>query len=153
MALYSSLFEVAGGFAKKSADDTAAGQISQEAGQSVASGIQASIEDRRRASYVASGARAKTAASGLTTTDTSAIKNVGDIRGQGEYEAQTALYQGYDRASELTYRANQLRNEGNNAVVSSVIDAGTSFYDKYAANELEARKNPNLNISPWDGMF
>lgn len=128
--------KIAGGFAQKSAADSAAGQISQEAGQSVASGIQASIEDRRRATYVASNARARTAASGLTTTSTSAIANVGNIRGEGEYRALTDLYQGADRASELNFRAGQLRTQGDNAVAASVLSGATSFYDKYAADSL-----------------
>lgn len=129
--------KIAGGFAQKSADDAAAGQVSQEAGQSVASGIQAAIADRRRATYVASNARARTAASGLTTTGTSAIANVGQIRGEGEYRALTDLYQGADRASELNFRATQLRTQGDNAVASSVLSGATSFYDKYAADSLK----------------
>lgn len=132
VALAGSASRVAGGFAQKGADNTAAGEMQQEAGQSVASGIQASIEDRRRASYVASSARAHTAASGMTTTGTSAIENVGQIRGEGEYRALTSLYQGEDRADELDFRAGQLRDQGNNAAISGVLEAGTSFYDKYA---------------------
>jgi hypothetical protein len=132
--------KVAGGYAQKGALDSAAAQLEQEAGQSVASGIQGAIQDRRRATYVASNARARTAAGGLTTTGTSAIANVGQIRGQGEYNALTALYQGEDRAQELDYRATGMRRSGSNAVtsgwlsgISSVLSGGTSFYDKYGA--------------------
>lgn len=132
--------KIAGGYAQKGALDASASQLEQEAGQSVASGIQGAIQDRRRATYVASNARASTAAGGLTTTGTSAIANVGQIRGQGEYNALTALYQGEDRAQELDYRATGERRAGSNAVTSgwisgasSVLSGGTSFYDKYGA--------------------
>lgn len=132
--------KIAGGYAQKNALDSAAGELSQEAGQSVAAGIQGAIQDRRRATYVASSARARTAAGGMTTTGTSAIANVGEIRGQGEYNALTALYQGADRASELNFKAAGMRQSGSNAVtagwisgISSVLSGGTSFYDKYGA--------------------
>jgi hypothetical protein len=130
--------KVAGGYAQRSALDASAAQLSQEGGQSIASGIQGAIQDRRRAAYVASNARAATAAGGLTTTGTSAVKTVGDIRGEGEYRALTSMYQGYDRANELDFRANQMRTEGSNAIksgwvagASTVLSGGTSFYDKY----------------------
>jgi hypothetical protein len=132
--------KIAAGYSQKNALDTGAAQLEQQAGQSVASGIQGAIQDRRRATYVASNARATTAAAGLTTTGTSAIANVGAIRGEGEYRALTSLYQGYDRASELDERASGMRTEGSNAVksgwisgISSVLSGGSSFYDKYGA--------------------
>jgi len=130
--------KVSAGYAQKAGLDASANELTQEAGQSVASGIQGAIEDRRRATYVASSARARTAASGMTTTGISAETNIGNIRGEGEYRALTSLYQGYDRASELNFRAGQMRTEGQNAVTggwlagaSTVLSGGTSFYDKY----------------------
>lgn len=132
--------KVASGYSQKNALNASASELQQEAGQSVASGIQGAIQDRRRATYVASNARAATAAGGLTTTGTSAIANVGQIRGEGEYRALTSMYQGEDRASELDFRASQMRNEGSNAVkagwlsgMSSVLSGGSSFYSKYGA--------------------
>jgi hypothetical protein len=138
--------KVSSGYAQRNALDASASQLEQEAGQSVASGIQGAIQDRRRATYVASSARARTAAGGFATTGTSAIANVGAIRGQGEYNALTALYQGYDRASELDYRATGMRRSGSNAVtggwlagMSNVLSyagspAGQSFYDNYGSD-------------------
>lgn len=132
--------QIYGGMQKKRADDYAAAQLGQEAGQSTASGIQGAIEQRRRASYVASSARARIAASGMTTTGPSAITTVGGITSEGEYRARTALYQGEDRAQELQYRAAGLRNEGDAAEkagwmggISSVMSGGSSFYDKYGS--------------------
>lgn len=140
--------QVYGGIQKKRADDFAAAQVSQEAGQSTASGIQGAIEQRRRASYVASSARAHIAASGMATTGPSAITTVGGITGEGDYRALTALYQGEDRAQELRYKASGLRAEGSAAQtagwmsgISSVLTGGynvaneyPTFFDKYGAS-------------------
>lgn len=127
-----------GGIRQKQAMDAAAGELDTEAGQSVASGIQGAIQDRRKATYIASSAQARTAGSGLATTGTSAIANQGQILAQGEYNARTAIYQGEDRANELSYRGTQMRNEGAAAQnagfesgVASVMKGGQSFFDKY----------------------
>lgn len=132
--------KIYGGMKQKAADDYSAGLLTQEAGQSVASGIQGAIMERRKAAYIASSARAKIAGSGLATTGTSAIKTVGDIRAEGEYGALTSLYQGSDRALELGARANVLKSEGSAAetagwlsAAGTAISGGTSFYDKYGA--------------------
>jgi hypothetical protein len=132
--------KIYGGMRQKEAMDQSASMMNTEATQSVASGIQGAIADRRRATYVASNARARTAASGLTTTGTTAEANVGNIRAQGEYNALTSLYQGQDRAQELNFRAGQLRNEGSASQtagwiggISSVLSGGTNFFDKYGA--------------------
>ncbi len=133
--------KIYGGITKKRALDASAGLLEQEAGQSVASGIQGAIEDRRRANYVMSSARARIAGSGLATTGTSAIKTVGDIRAEGEYRALTSVYQGEDRALELRSRAAGMRMEGSAAQtagwiggISSVLTGGSSFYDKYGGD-------------------
>ncbi len=127
--------KVAGGYSQKKALDSSASELEQEGGQSVAAGIQGAIQDRRRAAYVASNARAAIAGSGMATTGTTAERVVGDIRGEGEYRALTSLYQGEDRANELDYRAGQMRTGGSNAVkagwlsgISTVLSSG-SFYD------------------------
>jgi len=130
--------KIYGGMQQKRAMDASAGMLDQEAGQSVASGIMAAQNERRKASYVASNARARIAAGGLATTGTSAISTVGQIRGQGEYNALTSLYEGQDRAIGLNYQAAGMRNEGSAAEtagwmsgISSVLTGGTSFFDKY----------------------
>lgn len=132
---------IAGGIAKRRALDAAAGQLNEEATQSVAAGIQANQQARRQANYVLSNAQARIAGGGLTTTGTSAVRTQGEIAAQGEYNARTAIYQGEDRAAELNYRASTLRNEGTAAQtsgilqgVSSAIKGGQSFYDKYGSS-------------------
>jgi hypothetical protein len=142
--------KIAAGYAQRGALTAASNELTQEAGQSVAAGIQGQEAQIRRTNYVASNAQARIAAGGLSTTGTSAQAVIGGIKGQGEYEALTALFQGEDRASELNYRASQLRTQGSNAIragwiggvssaissyprVASVLSDGTSFFGKYAA--------------------
>jgi hypothetical protein len=133
--------KVSAGYAQKGALDASANELTQEAGQSVAAGIQGATAQRRRTAYVASNAQARIAGGGLSTTGTSAQAVIGGIKGQGEYEALTQLYQGEDRANELNFRSAQMRNQGSNAVtggwlagMNTVLSGGTSFYDKYGAS-------------------
>lgn len=132
--------KVRAGYAQKGALDATSNELTQEAGQSVAAGIQGAEAQNRRTAYVASNAQSRIAAGGLSTTGTSAQAVIGGIKGQGAYEALTQLYQGEDRASELNFKAGQMRTEGENAVTggwiggaSTVLSGGTSFYDKYGA--------------------
>lgn len=156
---------VKGGYDQRNALNASAAQLDQEAGQSVAAGIQGAIQDRRRATYVASNARAQTAAGGFTTTGTTDIATVGQIRGEGEYRALTSLYQGYDRASELQARASGMRTEGSNAIkagwisgastvlsgASTVLSGGSSFYDKYGADSGFYNGRDAANYAAYTG--
>jgi hypothetical protein len=120
--------------------DYSAAVLDQQAGQSVASGIQGSINERRKAQYVASAAQARAAASGGGATDPTVVDIIGNIQGEGEYRALTELYQGQDRATSLRARASGLRREASAertsgwlSGISTVLSGGSSFYDKYAA--------------------
>lgn len=121
---------------QKAADNATAQELANEGGQSIAAGIQGAIAQRRRGDYVASQARARIAAGGLTTTGTSAISTIGGIKGQGEYNALTDIYQGEDRANELDFKGQVLKSEGQAAQTAGILSAlsgGESFYSKYAA--------------------
>ena len=118
----------------------AANQLNMEGGQARATGIQRSIMERRKSDYVASNANAEIAAGGLATTGTSAQAVVGQIKGQGEYNARTALYEGEQRRNELDYDASLRRNEAKAAATSSYFSAassavsdGSDFYSKYGS--------------------
>jgi hypothetical protein len=124
--------KISAGNAQRGALDASANELTQEAGQSVAAGIQGAEAQRRRTGYVASNAQARIAGGGLTTTGTSAQETIGGIKGQGEYEALTQLYQGEDRANELDFRGNQMRVQGSNAVRAGIMAGTTSFFDQYA---------------------
>ena len=116
----------------------AANQLNMEGGQARATGIQRGIMERRKTDYVASNANAEIASGGLATTGTSAQSVVGQIKGQGEYNARTALYEGQQRGNELDYDATLRRNEAKAAATASYFSAagsavsdGTDFYSKY----------------------
>lgn len=145
--IFSSGARVYGGMRQGAAMDAAAGQLNMEGGQAVAQGIQGAEAARLRGKYVASNARGLTAASGLTTTGTSAIANEGQIRGQAEYDALSAIYSGESKAQDLEFRAADLRSEGSAARtagwlsaastpgwaagIKTIFSGGSSWYDKY----------------------
>ena len=135
--------KIASGYAQRGALDASASALTQEAGQSIASGIQGAIAQNRRGAYVASNAQARIAGGGLSTTGTSAQAVISGIKGQSAYDAQVALYQGYDRANELDFRSSQLRTQGSNAIrggwlagMNTVLTSanspqGQSFFSNY----------------------
>ena len=132
--------KIEAGNQQKQALDANAAMWNMAAGQSVASGIQGAEIARRRAKYVASSARAATAASGMTTTGASAVAQGGLIRGEGEYNALTQLYQGEGQAGELAFRGANAISEGNAsqaagwmAGTGSALSGGTDWYTRYAA--------------------
>lgn len=136
------LGKVYAGQQQKASLDSTANVLNMEAGQAVASGIQSSIAARRRTAYVAGNANAAIAAGGLTTTGTSAQAVVGQIRGQGEYNARTAMYDSEEKANELNFDAAVRRQEGSAAATAGYFGASASivndpavqdFYSKYGS--------------------
>jgi hypothetical protein len=130
--------KIYGGARQGAAMDAAGNQLSMEGGQAIAEGIQGAEAARLRGAYVASNARGMTAASGLTTTGTSAIANEGRIQGQAEYDALSEIYSGESKAQDLEFRAADLRSEGSAARtagwiggISTIFSGGSSWYDKY----------------------
>jgi hypothetical protein len=130
--------KVYGGMRQGAALDASAGQLQMEGTQAAAEGIQGAEAARLRGRYIASNARGLTAASGLTTTGTSAIANEGQIRGQAEYDALSATYSGQSKAQDLEFRAATLRSEAGAqrtaawmSGISTIFDGGTSWYQKY----------------------
>lgn len=146
-----------GGMRQKVADDASAAMMAQQGGQAMASAEQGAIIENMRGQYVASNARARTAAGGMTTTGTSAVDNTGRILGMGEYRARSALYSGASIENEDAFRAAVLRDEGSaaqtagfmgafagaarsayapqaagwRAGINTVLTKGASFFEKY----------------------
>jgi hypothetical protein len=136
--IFSAASKVYGGVRQGQAMDASAGQLQMESGQAVAEGIQGAEAARLRGAYVASNARGLTAASGLTTTGTSAIANEGRIRGQAEYDALSAIYSGQSKAQDLEFRAATLSSEGSAdrtagwlSGASTILSGAGSWYEKY----------------------
>ena len=132
-----------GGMQTMRSDNAAAGQLQQQGGEAIAAGIQGADQALLKGDYVASRARAATAAGGLTTTSMSAERNVGQIEGQAEYNALAALYHGQSEAQDLDQRASVLQSEGRASMISGAMGAAgamplapmfrgvQSFFDKY----------------------
>lgn len=72
-----------------------AAQLQQQAGQQRASAQREAQEQRRRAAIASSNAQAR---AGGGSTDSSILGLTGDIAGEGEYNALTAMYEGEERA-------------------------------------------------------
>jgi uncharacterized low-complexity protein len=126
--LFSAMGSVQAGQAQNEAARYAAQQAEQAAGQSRAASQRAAEEERRQARIVASRARAAAGSSGAGVTDPTVTNIIGDIEGEGEYRALTALYQGEDRARTLETDAALRRFEGRQARKSGMFDAaGTIF--------------------------
>lgn len=133
----STLGKIASGKAQKASLDFQAALDEQSATQAVASGIQGAIQERRKATYVASNAQAVAAASGGGASDPTVVNTIASIQGEGEYRALTSLYEGNDRSRELRARAAVSRSEGRAARtagwmsgISTVLTAGGDLYDK-----------------------
>jgi hypothetical protein len=116
------------GAAQKQAADFAAQQAEQAAGQSRASAQRRAEEERRQARFIGSRARAVAGASGAGVSDPTVVNLLGDIAGEGEYRALTALFQGEDAGRVLETDAMLRRFEGGQAKKASMFDAGSTLF-------------------------
>lgn len=123
MSVAGAVSSIAGGFSAANAAKTTAErqkaeaefeaeQMTQAAGQAIATSQRDAIEQRRQARLVQSRAIAISAASGASVTDPTVVNLIGDIAGQGSYRAAVALYQGEDKARQLNMGAAAKRYEG-----------------------------------------
>lgn len=131
-------------------------QLRYKAGQERAVSQQRAIDERRQARLAGSRARAVAAASGGSATDPTVMDILAALRGEGEYNAQSALYEGDEAAKGLEAQANNAIAEGQYAAatgrykakaikragymetVGTVLEGGASFYDKYWPEEETA---------------
>lgn len=120
-------------------------QLVQSAGQEQAAAQRKALEERRRASLVASRALALSAASGAGASDPTVEQIISEIDGEGEYRAAVALYGGEERARRLRMGADAAIWEGENAAalgrargraatvsaIGSLAASGGGMYAKY----------------------
>lgn len=118
--------------------NSAATSLNQEAGQSVASGIQGFINERQRGSYIVSQAIARGAGFGGTSRDPSTLNVIARDQAMSDYRGMTQIYQGQDRAAEIRARAAGLESEagatqasGWLSGMSTVLHGASGFYEKY----------------------
>jgi hypothetical protein len=126
------------GASAKGAAGSQALQLEQQAGQERASSQRAAAEQRRSTRYLQSRVQALAAASGSDATDPSMVDLVGDIAGEGEYGALTAMYEGESAARGEEFAASVARKTGKASETASYLKAGStllagasSWYDKY----------------------
>lgn len=149
------------GKSQKAAADFEAEQLRINAGQSVASAQRDALEQRRKASIVASRALAVASASGAGASDPTIMNIIADIEGRGAYNAAVAMYQGEDRARLMRMGAAAKTYEGelaeqggkqkqaayNMTAFGAAATGGASLYGKYG------RGGPKSNKSGGDGWL
>jgi len=120
-----------------------AAQAQQQAGQERAAAQRVAIEERRKADLALSRGQAVLASSGGGTLDPTAMRLMGGIAQQGEYNALSALFQGEETARGLELSAAAKRMEGKQAkragmiggistIASGIGQAG--LYQKYGTS-------------------
>jgi hypothetical protein len=130
--------------AAQQAKEYEAAQAEVNAGQEMAAAQRRALDERRRATMLASRALAVGAASGAGTSG-SVEEIISDIAGEGSYRAALQIYGGEDRARRLQagaagarYEGDSLASFGRSQATGSYIGAlgrgisgGYSLYDKY----------------------
>ncbi len=89
--------------------DYQAAQLDQNAGQQRAASQRQAAEQRRQARLAASRVQAL---AGGGSTDPSVLGLTGDIAGEGEYNALSALYEGEEKARGMEMQATSARGQG-----------------------------------------
>lgn len=122
-----------------------AAQAQQQAGQERAAAQRVAIEERRKADLALSRGQAVLASSGGGALDPTAMRLMGGIAQQGEYNALSALFQGEEAARGLELGAAAKRMEGKQAkragmiggistIASGIGQAGMSLNQKYGTS-------------------
>ncbi len=96
----------------KAAKNFEAAQLEQNAGQVEAQGQRAGIEQVRQAQLVQSRALAVAAAGGGGVSDTTIVRLLSKIEGEGVYRSRAAMYEGEDKARVMRMQAAARRFEG-----------------------------------------
>jgi hypothetical protein len=126
-----------------------ASQLRYKAGQERASSQKAAEGERRRGKLAQSRAKAVAAASGGGATAPTVMDILGRLRGQGEYNAQVALYEGEEAAKGLEGQADAAIAQGKYAraagdyrskftkrmsyvqAAGNLAEGASTFYSKY----------------------
>lgn len=126
-----------GNSAQKAATYEAA-QMNYNAGQERASSQRSAEEQRRQKDYAESRFRAVAASSGGGAADPTIVKGMGNLEQEGEYRANTALFQGEEKARGLEtgaalkmYEGQVAKQQSRFAAIGSAMSGASSFYDQY----------------------
>lgn len=109
-------------------------------GQALASSQRDALTEQQKATLVGSSATAQLAAGGGGAADPTSINILANIKGQGNYNALSALYEGQEKNRQYQTQANTDTTQASDALKAGWINAfgtilkgGTSMYDKYGA--------------------
>lgn len=134
----SALGAVQSGRSQQQAANYQAAQYTQQAGQQRATAQRAAMEQRRRARLAQSSLQARAAASGAGALDPTVLDLEGNIAGEGEYRALTALYEGEEQARGLEnaasvkrFEGKQARSAGNARAMNSVIGGASTLFERF----------------------
>ena len=123
--------------AQQQAAEAEAARMRVRAGQERALAQRQALEKRRQARLRASRAQAFAASSGAGALDPDVVNLLGDIEGEGTFQAMMALAAGEDRAKGLTtsaaqqqFRGAAARAEGRAKRNIAFLDAGGTILDK-----------------------
>lgn len=125
--LLSTLGSISQGKSASVAAKYEAEQLEQKAGQERAASQRKAIEMRRRAGIAESRALALAAASGGGASDPTITNLMAGIAGEGELAAQTAIYEGEERARGAEMGAEAKRYEGKSAKRAGYLSAGATL--------------------------
>src|ERR1700741_1427894 len=148
--------QIKAGQGARDAANYEAAQLEQSAGQQVATGQHAALEEQRQAQIAQSRALVVAAASGGGASDPTVVNIIAKLAGEGAYRGMVDVYQGDEKARQLRDQAAATRYNGEQAyqnakygAISTAISGASSMYSKYAAQH-----RPNqfgLSYSPGAG--
>ena len=118
-----------------------AAQLEQKARQERAVSQRKAIDVRRRARTAESRTLALAAASGGGASDPTVMNLMAGIAGEGEFAAQTAVYEGEERARGAEMGAEGARIEGSQAQTAGYVGAASTIMSS-AAQGLAMKYSP-----------
>jgi hypothetical protein len=138
---------IIGGNSQSKALKSEATQFDASAGQYRASSQREAMDETRQGDLSASRVLALAAASGAGASDPTVINLIGNLSGESQYRALTALYNGDQKGRAAEAEAASRRAEAKGAktagilkAAGSIISSGSSLYDRYGGPKATASK-------------
>lgn len=122
-SLVSAVGTIGAGVAEKKNDNFQAAQLDQQADEQKASSQREAAQAKDQATLANSRVQALSAASGggAGSDAPTIVKLMGDIGGQGQYNADSQIYTGYSRASGLTDQGIAKRKSGQSSLLGGIV--------------------------------
>ncbi len=135
---------IAGGNAAKQASQYTATQLRQNASTEIGAAQRSAIDDKLKASMIASEVTARAAASGVNAGFGSPVTDVGEIKQRGEYNSLMDLWRGQNAATGDINKAKAAEFEGEAAqdasylnAAATIAGAGASMYKTYGISQYQ----------------